>query len=128
MFKILEREDNEMSIYIRVMLVIGAIALMAFMLRKIRQSKLKIEYIIFWLTFSAILVIMGIFPQIISWISRALGFQAPINLAYLVIIFVLIVKLFFNTIQISALENKVDSLTQQIAIDRKMDKDAADKQ
>lgn len=128
MFKILEREDNEMSIYIRVMLVIGAIALMAFMLRKIRQSKLKIEYIIFWLTFSVILVIMGIFPQIISWISSILGFQAPINLAYLVIIFVLIVKLFFNTIQISALENKVDSLTQQIAIDRKMDKDAADKQ
>lgn len=117
-----------MSIYIRVMLVIGAIALMAFMLRKIRQSKLKIEYIIFWLTFSIILVIMGIFPQIISWISSALGFQAPINLAYLVIIFVLIVKLFFNTIQISTLENKVDSLTQQIAIDRKMDKDVADRQ
>lgn len=117
-----------MSVYIRVMLIIGAIALLAFMLRKIRQSKLKIEYIIFWLTFSVILVIMGIFPQAVSWISNLLGFQAPINLVFLAMIFVLIVKLFFNTIQISALENKVDSLTQQIAIDRKIDKDVVDKQ
>ena len=112
-----------MSIYIRIMLVVGAIALLFFMLKKIRQSKLKIEYIIFWLAFSVILVVMGVFPQIVSWISVILGFQAPINLAYLVIIFVLIVKLFFNTIQISALENKIDSLTQQIAIDKKIEKD-----
>lgn len=112
-----------MSIYIRVLLIIGAVLMLAFMLKKIRQSKLKIEYIIFWIVFSTLLVIIGIFPQVISWISRVLGFQAPINLVFLLIIFVLIIKLFFNTLQISALENKVDSLAQQIAIDRKLDKD-----
>ena len=42
------------------------------------------------------------------------------------IIFILIVKLFFNTIQMSALENKVDSLAQQIAIDRKIDHEVKD--
>ena len=44
-------------------------------------------------------------------------------MVFLIVIFILIIKLFFNTIQISALENKVDSLAQQIAIDRKMDHD-----
>lgn len=112
-----------MSIYIRVLLLIGAVLMLAFMLKKIRQSKLKIEYIIFWLAFSTLLVFMGIFPQVVSWISKSLGFQAPINLVFLLIIFVLIIKLFFNTLQISALENKVDSLTQQIAIERKIDRD-----
>ena len=97
--------------------------MLAFMLKKIRQSKLKIEYIIFWLVFSTLLVFMGIFPQVVSWISRVLGFQAPINLVFLLIFFVLIIKLFFNTLQISALENKVDSLAQQIAIEQKMDRD-----
>lgn len=113
-----------MSIYIRVLLIIGALVLLAFMLKRIRQSKLKIEYTVFWIGFSALLVLMGVFPQVITWIAYALGFQSAVNMVYLIIIFVLIVKLFFNTIQISALENKVDSLTQQIAIDRKMDKDA----
>ena len=112
-----------MSIYIRVLLLIGAVLMLAFMLKKIRQSKLKIEYIIFWLAFSTLLVFMGIFPQVVSWISKSLGFQAPINLVFLLIIFVLIINLFFNTLQISALENKVDSLTQQIAIERKIDRD-----
>lgn len=112
-----------MSIYIRALLIIGAVALLAFMLKRIRQSKLKIEYTIFWIGFSTVLVLMGLFPQVIAWIAQALGFQSTVNMVYLVIIFILIVKLFFNTIQISALENKVDSLTQQIAIDRKMDND-----
>lgn len=112
-----------MSIYIRVLLIIGAVLMLAFMLKKIRQSKLKIEYIIFWIVFSTLLVFMGIFPQVVSWISRVLGFQAPTNLVFLLIIFVLIIKLFFNTLQISVLENKVDSLAQQIAIEQKIDRD-----
>lgn len=33
-----------MSIFIRILLVVGAIVLLAFMLRKIRLAKLKIEY------------------------------------------------------------------------------------
>lgn len=112
-----------MSLYIRILLIIGAIALLGFMLKRIRQSKLKIEYTVFWIGFSAVLVFMGIFPQVITFVAEKLGFQSTVNMVYLIIIFILIVKLFFNTIQISALENKVDSLAQQIAIDRKMDKD-----
>ena len=112
-----------MSIYIRILLIIGACSLLLFMLKKIRQSKLKIEYVVFWFCFSSILVLMGIFPNIASKISAILGFQSPVNMVFLIIIFILIVKLFFNTIQMSALENKVDSLAQQIAIDRKIDHD-----
>lgn len=112
-----------MSIYLRILLIVGALLLMGFMLKRIRQSKLKIEYTIFWIAFSGILVLMGIFPELFYWISDLIGFQSPISMVYLVIIFVLIVKMFFMTIQISQLENKIDSLTQQVAIDRKIDSD-----
>ena len=81
------------------------------------------EYTVFWIIFAGILVLMGIFPQLFYCVSELLGFQAPINMIYLVIIFVLIVKLFLISVQISQLENKVDSLTQQVAIDRKVDKE-----
>ena len=91
-----------MSIFIRILLVVGAIVLLAFMLRKIRLAKLKIEYTVFWIGFSCILVIMGVFPQIMSAISEFLGFKSTVNMVYLIVIFVLIVKLFYNTIQISA--------------------------
>lgn len=112
-----------MSGALRILMIVGALFLMVFMLKRIRQAKVKIEYTVFWIIFSGILVLMGIFPQLFYWVSGLLGFQAPINMIYLVIIFVLIVKLFLTSVQISQLENKVDSLTQQVAIDRKVDKD-----
>lgn len=112
-----------MSGALRILMILGSVFLMVFMIKKIRQAKVKIEYTVFWIIFSGILVLMGIFPQLFYWVSELLGFQAPINMIYLVIIFVLIVKLFLISVQISQLENKVDSLTQQVAIDRKVDKE-----
>lgn len=112
-----------MSGALRILMILGAVFFMVFMIKKIRQAKVKIEYTVFWIIFSGILVLMGIFPQLFYWVSELLGFQAPINMIYLVIIFVLIVKLFLISVQISQLENKVDSLTQQVAIDRKVDKE-----
>ncbi|WP_334104474.1 DUF2304 domain-containing protein [Muricomes intestini] len=112
-----------MSVLIRVLLIISAVLMLIFMLKKIRQAKLKIEYMIFWIVFSVILVIMGIFPGVLYVISDLIGFQSPINMVYLVIIFVLIVKMFFMTLQISQLEHRVEALVQQIAIDRKIDKE-----
>lgn len=112
-----------MSGALRILMILGVVFLMVFMIKKIRQAKVKIEYTVFWIIFSGILVLMGIFPQLFYWVSELLGFQAPINMIYLVIIFVLIVKLFLISVQISQLENKVDSLTQQVAIDRKVDKE-----
>lgn len=116
-----------MSVLIRLLLIISAVLMLIFMLKKIRQAKLKIEYVIFWVVFSVILVIMGIFPGVLYAISDFIGFQSPINMVYLVIIFVLIVKMFFMTLQISQLEYKTEALTQQIAIDRKITQEEKEK-
>lgn len=109
-----------MSILLRILLIIGAVSMMVFMLNKIRQARMKIEFTVFWIGFASVLIIMGVFPQIFYWISDFIGFQSPISMVYLVVIFVLIIKSFFMTIHISQLENKIDNLVQQMAIDRKM--------
>ena len=64
---------------------------------------------------------------LLYYLSNIIGFQSPVNMVYLAIILRLIIKVFFTTIQISQLENKIDSLTQQIAIDRKKDLDEKSK-
>lgn len=112
-----------MSVLIRILLIISAFLMLMFMLKKIHQAKLKIEYTIFWIAFASILVIMGIFPEVLYKISYFIGFQSPISMVFLIIIFVLIIKMFFMTLQISLLEHKIEALAQQIAIDRKIDKE-----
>lgn len=110
-----------MGSVLRIILIASAVLLFLYMIKKIRQAKMKIEHTIFWLAFSIVLIIMGICPQIVYIVSEWIGFQSPVNMVFLMIIFILIVKNFLATLQISHLENKVDSLIQRVAIERKFD-------
>lgn len=116
-----------MSIVLRILMLIGAVSLLIFMLKRIRQSKLKIEYAVFWIVFAAVLVFMSLLPYVFYWISDLIGFQSPINMIYLVIIFILIVKLFLTSLQISQLENKIDNLVQKIAIEKRLSEEKEEK-
>lgn len=107
-----------MGVVLRVILIVSAIMLFMYMIKKIRQSKMKIEHTVFWILFDVILIVIGVFPQLVYIVSGWIGFQSPVNMVFLMIIFVLIVKNFLTTLEISHLENKIDSLTQQIAIER----------
>ena len=106
----------EEQLVLRCLLVLGSLATAAFILRRVRKAQVQIEDTIFWLGFSALLLLLSIFPQAAFWLSRALGFQSPINLVYLLIIFVLLVKQFFMTIRISQMDSKLRSLAQKVAL------------
>lgn len=106
-----------MSILLRAILILISVITLMMMVRKIRKSKLHIEYTIFWILFMAILILLALFPEIGVWVAGLLQFQSPENLIFLVVIFILILKLFFQTVEISALEYRVEELAQKIALD-----------
>ena len=64
--------------------------------------RVQIEDTIFWLLFSAALLVLAFFPGIAYWASNLLGFQSPINFVYVVIIFLLLAKLFLLSIRVSS--------------------------
>ena len=101
------------------LLILGAILITYFILKKIRQSKLQIEYAIFWIIFSGILLIFSVFPFLVALVTRMIGMELPVNFIFLLFILILILKAFFQTIETSALENKVRNLTQRLAIEEK---------
>jgi hypothetical protein len=80
---------------------------------------LQIEYAIFWIVFSGILLIFSIFPFLVAVFTRMIGMELPVNFIFLLFILLLIMKAFFQTIETSALENKVRNLTQRLAIEEK---------
>lgn len=107
-----------MSIALRIVLIVAAVALAAFMFRSIRKSKLRIEDSIFWIFLTLLILILAIFPQIASFFSGVMGFQAPVNLIFLFFFFVLLMKCYFMSRHISQLETKIRELSEQIALDR----------
>ena len=105
-----------MSIVLRICLIVVSILTMIFMVRKIKQSKLEIEYSLFWIAFSFLLIIFSVFPKIVIRLSDLLGFVSPSNLVFVIIIFLLLMKVFMLTIELSQFQNKVKALIQHLAI------------
>ena len=101
------------------LLIFGAVLMTYYILKLIRQSKLQIEYAIFWIVFSGILLVFSIFPFLVALMTRMIGMELPVNFIFLFFILILILKAFFQTIETSVLENKVRNLTQRLAIEEK---------
>ena len=57
-----------------------------------------------------------LFPELIAMFTRMMGMHLPVNFIFLFFIFVLMLKLFLTTIELSTLENKVKDLTQEVAL------------
>ena len=91
-----------MSIAFRITLIIVSVFTLLYMCKKVKQEKLQIEY-----------------PQIADWMSELVGVYSTTNFIFLLIIFILLVKCFQLTMDISKLDNKVKELVQKIAIDEK---------
>ena len=105
-----------MSIQFRIILIIVAFITAVSILRKIRKEKVQIQYSIFWILFSLLLLVLAIFPDLLIRLARVFGMGSPANLVFLIIIFLLLVKAFNLTVEISALEVKLKELTQRIAL------------
>lgn len=108
-----------MSPIFRVLLIVVSLLTTFYILKKIRQSKLQIEYAIFWILFAGVLIVFSLFPWLVSMFTRLIGMQLPVNFIFMFFIFVLLVKMFLMTIELSALENKVKDLTQELALEEK---------
>lgn len=107
-----------MTITLRIILLIASVLNCAWIIRRIKKSQAKIEDAVFWVLFSALLVCMSILPQIIEWGAAVTGVQSTVNFLFLVIIFVLIVKLFRLSVKMSQIENKLQTFAQTYAIDK----------
>ena len=108
-----------MTVIFRVILVIVSILTMAFMMRKIRQAKVQIEAALFWVIMALILVEFSLFPAVADACAHLLGIYSTPNFLFLFMIFLLIVKVFGMTLQMSQMESRQKELVQRIALDQK---------
>lgn len=111
----------------RFFLLLGSVATLAYFVSRIRKSKIKINHSIFWVVFGFVLMILALVPGVVVRISKMLGFQSPANLVYLIIIFLLIVKLFITTTRLSKMNEQIATLTQTLAL-QQLEKEKSENQ
>ncbi len=107
-----------MTVLLRCVLICVSILLTFYVLRRIRHSKMKTEDSIFWVMFALLLVVFSLFPPLADFISRMVGTYSTANFIFTFMIFILLVKVFFQSVKISQLERKMTELIQMLALDR----------
>ena len=108
-----------MTITLRIILIISSLISFLLCVTKIKQAKLKIENSVIWMTGSIILILISIFSNLVEWLSDKLGFMAPVNFVFLVIIGFLVIQTFIDNIRISILNEKIKDLNHYIALKEK---------
>lgn len=111
-----------MSVTLRVLLIISSFIAFYLCITKIKKSQLKIENSVTWMFGCIILILISIFPNIVIWISGKLGFVAPVNFMFLVIIAFLLIQTFIDNIHITSLNEKIKELDHYIALKEKEEK------
>ncbi len=105
-----------MSSSLRLLLIMCALVVLVFIIRKLRKSQIQVMDSVFWLLFSLSLVILAAFPEIAFALSAALGFEAPVNFVFLYVIAILAMRDFSSTVKAAQLRANLTSLVQEIAL------------
>ncbi len=107
-----------MSIYLRIALIVVSVFTSLWIIYKIRKSDVLLNDAVFWVSFSFILIILGVFPAVLNVLINLFGIQSPSNLVFLIIIFFLILKVFLLSMRISKMEYKITEFAQKYSIDK----------
>ena len=105
-----------MTLTLRIVLIVASVLAVAYALRKIRKAQLNIDDAFYWIFFSVLLLVMSIFPKIPFFVSGLLGIESPSNFVFLFMLFVLLIRLFRNSIELSVQKHRLNNLIQKIAI------------
>ncbi len=88
---------------------------------------MEIEAALFWVIMALMLVVFAVFPSVADFCARLLGIYATTNFLFLFMIFLLIVKLFGMTVQLSQLESRQRELVQKMALEKRFEEEAEEK-
>lgn len=87
----------------------------------LKKNSLSVKNSIAWLLLPLVCLIIAIFPDPLAKFSNWLGFEAPSNFFFVILIGVLFLICFFLTISISHQQAKINKLIQEVSIIKQKD-------
>ncbi len=114
-----------MTALFRLVLIVVSVGTCALINHKIRRSRISIEESVFWLLLSLMFVVFALFPVLPDTLAGLLGIYSTPNFLFLFIIFILLVKNFNMSMKLGALEERLKTLVQELALVEKAEREEA---
>lgn len=106
---------------IKLQFVAGAILLLAlcWIVNMIRKRRLELKYALSWMTVIFLMLLVDIFPPILSVLSYCLGIATPVNTLFLLGFLFSLALLFVLTVIVSRQADKIRQLSQAVALNER---------
>ncbi|WP_431800033.1 DUF2304 domain-containing protein [Microbacterium kunmingense] len=96
--------------------ILLALAILILVMWMLLTRRLREKYAVLWLIIGLAVLILGVFPQLLLWLTAVLGVQLPANLLFsLAIVLLLAVSLHLSW-ELSQAEDEVRRTAEEIAI------------
>lgn len=96
--------------------LLGSLLILAGIFELLRRRQLSEKYAVLWLIVGVLLLVLTIFPVVLSSFTRALGVAVPTNLLFFVGIVFLVGVCLHLSWELSRLENETRKLAEDLAI------------
>ena len=101
---------------LRILLILGAIALFGMIVWLIKNKKIEVKYSIIWLAFSATMILFAVFPYLVLVLGDISGVANPVNFIFMTLFaFTLLIMLSLSAV-ISGFSTKIKRLAQANAL------------
>lgn len=105
-----------MPLPLHIFLIVCVALFFLFLLRYLIKRKLNLKYSLIWIFASIFMLVVVIFPQIISWFCGIVGIQTPTNAVFFIAIVFLFMLVMMLTAIVSHMNLRIYRNTQMQAL------------
>lgn len=105
-----------MVLSLRITLAVGILLFTLILFHYLRKQKLYLKYTLLWLFADLIMIVLMIFPEIVSAAAKLAGVVDVTNMVFMFVGAMALLILLGMTVIVTTLSNRIYRLTQQQAI------------
>ena len=105
-----------MSLFTQIFVALIIVVFLCYVVSKLRKEQIEFKYALVWLISGIIILVLAVFPGILSWMAASLGVGLPLNLVFFLGIIINLIISFALTVTYSKLKNMIYKVTQMNAI------------
>ena len=98
--------------------IVLAVVILVIVIWMLLARKLREKYAAMWLIIALAVLILGVFPQLLLWLTDTLGVQVPANLLFALAIVLLLGVALHHSWELSQAEDEIRRLAEESALAR----------
>lgn len=96
--------------------IVAAVLTLTVVIEMLRRRRLRERHALWWLLAGILALVVGVFPQTLTWAAGMVGVTVPTNLTFFVSIAILFLVSLQHSAELTRLESRVRLLAEQTAL------------